>query len=184
VSTEFYCQWCPLPNVHLHHDPSDRVVMVDVHSTLALVHPRQHLAPRENFHVEALWVQWHQSSYLDVPHQGLVALLDLVSESAQIVVVSYGVTSRYLSDLVAWLKGNEVPFDAVRVHPHVEQRPVDVREDQVLWKISVVQEVERAGGRVKLFVDDNPWVCEGLEESDVTVLSVNPRYSAPVPALS
>jgi hypothetical protein len=180
----FYCVRCPKTEFHL-HDESELtdVVVSDVHSTIALVHARRQYVPASPADAtEADWLKWHEATHTDVPHQGVAVMLDLVSEAAQVLVVSYGVTAPHLPKLVQWLHDSEITFDAVLVHPEVpDRRPVDQRSDEVAFKLAAVDLVNKAGLSVVLFVDDRDYVCEAMEENDVTALCVNPRYQPSVP---
>lgn len=168
MTTEvFFCDHCPDRQWHFHPEYGNRVVLSDIDSTLANTSQRHNLLPTLTG-VGADWTSYQAACEDDDLMAGTAKALELMRDTAQVVLVSSGRNGLVGRRTLLWLIRQGVQWDALFLRP--EGSPV------AAYKPHVVDLVRAAGLEVVLALEDNESESRRLEELGVPVLSVNPRY--------
>jgi hypothetical protein len=148
--------------------PRKPIVLSDIDSTLADVRHRHHLAPHNT--PGNTWQDFSMACADDEPFMGPITLLQMLSDQYPIYLVSSRDDAAY--DLtMKWLDRYEVPCDVLRLRKPSE------REDNSIYKMRYIKELQADGFDIKLVLEDWPPVVQVLRDHGLNVVCVNPMYS-------
>lgn len=146
----------------------NKVVLVDLDSTLYNTKHRDHLAPEDREDTQN-WVPYSMACFGDTVVESVKTVVNMLAKDHLIFIVS-GRNNEAYAQTVYRLLEDDVTHDIIRLHTQHDLR------NNAEFKVAYLHKLQSLGYEVVLFIEDQVSVAEAIEEAGVPVLVVNPRY--------